>query len=323
MTTEDTQIKLTWCIPTYGAYLRTKGYYITGVFPCKFGDTCRGAHSNEEITIKPEISNWTTLDKSNINLLQLMDDIIKVIDKSKEYVINQQYRFKINTMHSLRFDELIIFWQELASYHRYIIKQLSYVKTSYKSTSKPSPIDGYHYTEDVPTFNLEDESYIWAFERTLHLCTTYSTLKKEARIYVKDLCNGSVNCKYGAHNINHQTCIDNMLTGTCSCISKDEFEQKQTELKSKLTSFRYQLEKIVDNEKYKKVSVKVKKDIDTININIQKITEELNCLSRKVHMTEKGLIPLSIRLKEKKISEKIIVEDIVVKPTKKIIKKQY
>lgn len=302
-------------MPTYGAYLKTKGYFITGVFPCKFGDTCRGAHSNQEITIKPEINEWFTSDKSNINLLNIMDNIIKVIDKSKDYVNNQQYRFKINTIHSMRFDELVIFWQELASYHRHIVKQLSYEKKPYQSASKPSPVENYHYVEDVPTFNLDDESYIWAFERTLHLCKTYSILKKDVRIYVKDLCNGSINCKHGVHNINHQTCIDNMLTGVCSCISKDEFEQKQTELKNNISALRYQLKNQVDK--------KVKKQIETINMNIDKFTEELNALSRKVHMTEQGLIPLSIRLKEKKASEKIIVEDIVVKPTKKIIKKQY
>lgn len=323
-TYEKDNNKTTWCPPQYAMELNKQGYKIIEIYPCRFGAECRGAHSKDEIVTKQHISKWEKCDKSHINLLTIMENIIKVIESEKEMVINSKYRSLIQTIHSLRFEKLLEFWFEITCYHRRISKNKDLpTKKAWFNKSKPPPIEGYHYKDDVPYFALENEDNVWALERTFHMCNKYTSLDRSVKISVKSICCGDINCKEGVHDESDLVCIDDMLTGSCSCMPKDEYVEKTKTIADKIKSLKLLTENTVDEDGFE---IKINKK--TRDNNLQQIAEkqkELNSIIRKVHMTEYGLIPLSVRIQEnaKTAPAAVDVSNIEVKTVKKVMKKTY
>jgi hypothetical protein len=310
-----------WCRTYCGMSLNIQGYKIDQIFPCKYGSTCRGAHTKDEIVIKDEIKHWRKCDKSHLNLLSIYDNIIQAIESSKDMVISQKYRAQILNINKMRFDELLMFWFDITCYHRRISKELPTKKSWQNPKSKPQPMEGYNFKDDVPTFYLENEEDVWSLERTIHMCEKHLGVLTNPRTSVKNICIGDVNCKEGIHNREELVCIDNMLNGNCSCELKETFNEKKIKLTTEIKEIEKKLNPSTDEDGFSVfITKKVKDEL------IQKLKEkkiESTNLFRLVHLTEFGLIPLSERQKEREKTQPVAVENIQVVETKKVMKKKY
>lgn len=316
--------KTHWCIPALCCSLNQQGYHITGgVNPCRFGSKCFNAHDEKDIEKKPLISMWERIkDFSHFDLGAMMDNILTVMDSSRENVHNPKYRSGVVNVHSLSFIDLLAFWYDISCHHRRIAKELP-SKWKWHDKSQPMPIEEYHYQEDVPKFALTNEDNVWALERVLHMCPTHSKLCKTRQHNMKEVCGGSFNCKYGVHNLNDLVCVDNLLTGECKCASQEDIEMTQTQIREDIMKLNTMLESSVDADGFKiKMSRKV---VDGIRGEIREKNHELMSVKPRIrHLTEQGLIPLKVHLdKKKEIAMKVeaAVEEIVM--TKKILKKKY
>ena len=72
------QIKNTWCIPYLARHLNELNFNITGHFECRYGDTCRQAHSKSEIVEMDHVKAWRNRDKSNVDLFAIKKNIIPI-----------------------------------------------------------------------------------------------------------------------------------------------------------------------------------------------------------------------------------------------------
>ncbi len=316
----DDNIKSIWCRSYYGMDLNKKGYKITEIYPCKFGEKCHGAHTADEIIEKAKIKKWKKADKSNINVLEFMESVIDILEKNREMIQNTKYRSKIPNIHKMRIDELLMFWYEVFYYHHNISKKLPTKKAWTDTKSKPLPIEGFHYKDDVPNFYIDNED-IWDLERMLHMCPKYIALDKEVRMSVKNICVGDINCKEGVHDINDLICIDNLITGSCSCISSEEFENNKTKITEEINKINSLLVPVEDNDGFT-VAITQKKKSELNELLVIK-KKELNNYKRMVHMTEKGMVPLNVQIEIKKQTNPKPSEEIVVKKANKIIKPKF
>jgi hypothetical protein len=148
--------------------LNKQGYKITEIYPCKFGIKCRGAHCSDEIIEKNNIKKWKQCDKGHINILELMNQVIEILEKNKEMVQNTKYRSKILSINKMRIDELFMFWYEIFYYHHRISKELPTKKAWTNTKSKPAPIEGFNYKDDVPNFYIDNDD-LWSIERMMHM----------------------------------------------------------------------------------------------------------------------------------------------------------
>ncbi len=319
MTTfNDESNKTIWCRSYYGMELNKQGYKISDIYPCKFGETCRGAHSYDEVIEKNCLKKWKTCDKSHIDILYLMEKVIDILEKNKELVQNTKYRCKLLTINKMRIDELFIFWYDIFYYHHRIAKELPSKKawTNYKS--KPQPIEGYNFKDDVPSFYIENDD-LWSIERLLHMCDKFKSLDKSTKISVKNICIGDINCKEGAHNANDLICIDNLMNGSCSCISIDNYNSSKTKIMKEIELIKNQL-----NPEEEGFVVNItKKKKDELNSLLLTKNKELNNLTRMIHLTENGFIPLSVRIEHKIQNNPKPVEEIQVKKTAKVVKPKF
>ncbi len=308
--------KTIWCRSYYGMELNRQGYKILEIYPCKFGTTCRGAHNNSEIIEKSHINKWKKSNKSHINILDLMDKVINILEKNKELVQNTKYRCKLLTINRMRIDELFIFWYDIFYYHHRISKELPTKKAWTNPKSKPLPIEGYNFKDDVPDFYIENDD-LWAIERSLHLCEKFKALDKSVKISVKNICIGDINCKEGAHDINDLICIDNLMNGSCSCISLDDYNTSKLKISNEIELINNQLKPNTDDGFVLNITKKRK---DELNSLLLLKNNELNDLKRMMHLTETGFVPLNIRVEEKKQSNPKPVEEIQVKKTARVMK---
>lgn len=310
--------KTTWCRAYYGQYLNKLGYNIIDIFPCRYGAECRGVHDISELVVKPHIHKWMRQSMARINIMNIMNNIMDVIEKSKDMVTSTKYRGIIQTTPRMRFDELLTFWYDITCYHRRIAKDLHTMRSWANPKSKPPPTEGFFFKEEVPCFYLENEDDVWALERTLHMCPMYMALSTSTTS-VKNLCCGDVNCKDGVHSTDNLVCIDNMLTGTCKCMTKTQIDMMKQQLSDEIASLYKQMETSVDEDGFTFVlSKKVKHDM---NQKIQSKVTEINSLHCKLHLTEKGLVPLSILIEEH--MKTVPKETVEIKEVKKIVKKKY
>ena len=104
-----------------------------------------------------------------------------------------------------------------------------------------------------------------------------------------DICLASINCKLGCHNAAHMVCNDDLLTGSCDCLSNEEFEEERTAKVQELAILKDQL-KPSSNSGFQTVKMNKKKR-NGIQKRISKLTEELRKFNRKIHLTEQGLVP--------------------------------
>ena len=317
---DENNIKSVWCRSYYGMELNKKGYKITEIYPCKFGIKCNGAHTSDEIIEKSKIKKWKKTDKSNINILDFMERVINILEKNREMIQNPKYRAKIPNIHKMRIDELFMFWSEVFYYHHNISKKLQTKKSWTDTKSKPPPIEGYNYKDDVPNFYIDNED-IWDLERMLHMCPKLLALDKSIRVSVKDICVGDINCKEGVHDINDLICINNLITGSCSCIPLEEYETTKTKIIDDITKISIQLNPSEDDDGFIVSITKKRKDELTELLAIKK--KELINYKRMVHLTEKGLVPLNIQIEIKKQLNPKPSEEVLVKKATKIVKPKF
>jgi hypothetical protein len=312
------------CLSQRCISLNKEGYDIVGFQFCRFGATCFNAHKEEEIEKKPLVAMWERIkDFSSFDLGAMMDNILEVMDKSKQLVNNPKYRSGMANVHSLGFVELLAFWYDITCHHRRISKELPSKRKWQDTKSKPIPMEGYHFQEDVPQFYLQDEDNVWALERALHMCPDQAKLTKSRRLNAKDICVGSFNCKKGVHKLEDVVCTDNLLTGECKCMCEDEIEMTKNQIEADIQKLYTMLETSTDADGFQiKLSKKVK---DDIHQEIREKKQEFASITPRMrHLTELGLIPLKIHLEKKReIAKKVeaAVEEIVV--TKKVLKKKY
>ena len=319
---KDDNYKTIWCRSYYGMELNKQGYKICEIYPCKFGETCRGAHYYDEIIEKSSIKKWKQCDKSHIDILDLMEKVIEILEKNKEMVQNTKFRAKILTINKMRIDELFIFWNEIFYYHHRIAKELPAKKAWTNPKSKPMPIEGFNYKDDVPNFYIENDD-LWAIERMMHLCEKYKSLDKLTRISVKNICVGDINCKEGVHDVNDIICIDNLINGTCSCVSLEIHTSTKQKILDEIEHINSQLNpnQGCDDDGFIVNITKKKKDELNSQLTLKK--QQLKELIRMVHLTEKGFIPLSVRVESKRQNNPKPVEELQVKKTLKIVKPKF
>jgi hypothetical protein len=311
--------KAIWCRSYYGMELNKQGYKINDIYPCKFGDSCRGAHYTHEIIEKSHIKKWKKSNKSHIDILDLMDKVIEILEKNKELVQNTKYRCKLLTINKMRIDELFIFWYDIFYYHHRISKELPTKKAWTNPKSKPQPIEGFNYKDDVPSFYIENDD-LWAIERSLHLCEKFKSLDKSIKISVKNICIGDINCKEGAHDINDLICIDNFMNGSCSCVSLEDYNSSKDKLLKDIEIINGNLNPEIDDG-FEVIIPKKKKDELTSLLLSKK--RELNELKRMMHLTDDGFVPLSVRIEDRNKTNPKPVEEIQVKKTAKILKPKF
>ena len=213
------------CMSAYGELLNAQGYQIIGCSKCKFGKTCTKAHKLDELHELEYYRKWYLRDKSSIDLYKMRSNIIDVIKSGHDLVKKIEYRQKILTIEQLNFVEVLKFWYDITCFHRKIIKEFN--QKRHTSTF----IEGYNDKRHVPGFYLENEDDIWPLERTLHMCEQYLCLSKDQVIHIRDVCCGNNNCKFGVHDKKYLVCIDDMITGKCSCDSAKIFAEKKEKIK--------------------------------------------------------------------------------------------
>lgn len=309
-----------WCLAYYAKHLRQLGYNITGYYECRYGDECRGAHSQKEIKVKPHISKWAKEQKDKVDLLKIMEAVMTSIKSSSDYVLNPKYRSMIMNIDKLRFDELLNFWFDITCYHRRIAKsdKINYKKFSRSNT--PVPVEGFQFKDDIPLFKLdpEIEDDVWALQRTLRLCKKNENTFPHVPISVKEICCGDINCKEGVHSLEHLVCVDNMIDGKCKCLTIEENEAKK---KSYIAEGQVFLDIINKPD----IDIKAKTEA-TIEYNkIVSKYKRIETYTKLIHLTEQGLIPLCERIKAKEATAPRTVDEVMseVKVVRKIVKKQY
>jgi hypothetical protein len=320
MTTfNDESNKTIWCRSYYGMELNKQGYKISDIYPCKFGETCRGAHTSDEVIEKQCIKKWKKCDKSHIDILDLMEKVITILEKNKELVQNTKYRCKLLTINKMRIDELFIFWYDIFYYHHRIAKELPSKKAWTNHKSKPQPIEGYNFKDDVPSFYIENDD-LWSIERMLHLCDKFKSLDKSTKMSVKNICIGDINCKEGAHTVNDLICIDNLMNGSCSCISIDNYNSNKTKIMKEIELINNQLNPEEEDGFIINITKKKKDELNSLLLVKNK---ELNNLTRMVHLTDDGFIPLSVRILNKIQNNPTKPEEIQIKKTAKVVKPKF
>jgi hypothetical protein len=260
---------------TQSKVLQSKPLVLIEHYTCKFGESCRGAHSEKDIILYSGNKHFNELDKSTYNFSLLFEKI-------KETIISEKYKVKlekhvniIDNIDKLNNIELLQLWRELACYYRKISK-----------TDKA-----------IPQFDLkEHEDIAWAFERKTKLCKTFLEENKKEKIHInKDkICCGSYNCKEGVHSINELICIDDFIGIDCNCPSKIDLEKCAIEL---LEQYNMKARELLQNPNYS-IKINLKKELDIMNIEIN------NTRNRKEHFTEYGMIPIKVNPIETIIEDK-------------------
>ncbi len=279
--------KTIWCMSAYGELLNSQGYQIIGCSKCKFGKDCTKAHKLDELHELDYYRKYHLRDKSSIDLYKMRSNIIDVIKSGHDLVKKIEYRQKIIAIESLNFVELLEFWYDITCYHRKIIKEFN------QKRHTSNFIEGYNDKRHVPAFYLENEDDVWPLERTLHMCQQFLSLSKDNVIHIRDVCCGNNNCKFGVHDKKYLVCIDNMISGKCSCDSVKIFTEKKAKMKEDALSIKKQLETGVDENGFK-ISLSQENKIELTKQFNAKVVE-FNNYVRLTHLTENGLIPFSIR----------------------------
>lgn len=287
----NTQNKHTWCKGGLGNYLKKNNYNITNIYPCRFGHLCRNAHNPLELKKKKEILDWEKRDKSDINLLEIYDELKKTIKANYFLVKNKKYKSMIEHYEQMDFVSLFNLWFEVTCYHRKIKKELKYDQTKI--------IDEYSYG-NIPEFKIKNEDYMWSFQRTLRVCKQHKNFinYNGTALSIRDICIGTFNCKNGIHHEDDLACLDDMIHGKCDCISLQVYNETKKFLENELRNERCS-KKI---EKYKLALLKLK---------------------RKVHYTEQGMICLDKRIELNEQKEKEHFDINRVKSVKKLRKKNF
>ena len=277
----------------------------------------------EEIQFYTHITKWNSLNKETFNFAELYMELINVINEDKLKIKGTKdeleeidpkdgsvlrvikIKDRMTNIDKLNFFELVSLWHDLACYYQRLAKN---IPKKYQNTTDRVHTSGYKYSEEVPRFNLSsnNEDYCWALVRTIKLCENHRIFKDKVlntreSVTIWDICLGDKNCKEGVHNLYEMLCTDDFLDGKCNCISKEEYDNKQKLMSNELEQLKENLSKTTKENTIMNINKKI------INIQNQKDNYQ-----RKIHFTEKNMVPFNIQLDkyktEKQTQDKIVKE---------------
>ena len=309
--------KSVFCRSALGTQLATEGIRITGIRPCWYGSDCYGAHYPSELRACLDYKKWDTKDKANCNLLDIRQDMLSSIKRCQDMVKNPKFCSQIPHIEKYDFDQLCGFWKDITKYHRRIANRLSKGEKN---------VEHYLNKKQVPMFYLANENDIWFMIRSMAMCEQYKALveNKHKVHMIKDICVGSFNCKEGKHRKHELVCIDDMIRGQCSCLTKEELEQSQKTLREEIETLKKQLTTAVDEDGF--TITLTKQQRKNITQVICRKESDILSLYRKVHYTEQNMVPLNKRIEEQRKTEpkESTMEELQTKTTaKKITKKKF
>jgi hypothetical protein len=185
--------------------------------------------------------------------------------------------------------------------------------------------------EEVPGFHLSYnfEDVAWSFERTTRWCVQHQKFKKAIQtkqlLTIWDICLATgINCKDGVHELNEKICEEDFLTGRCSCQTHEEISVKYDKMGVKLLEISDKLDSLTKLEianssdgfapvKNKKQAKKTDPKLELVG-QIYQLKSQMDALliSRQIHYSELGMIPLNTQykrwLEEKEAKAKIEAE---------------
>ena len=291
---------------------------------------CRGAHTPEALKPLPHISKYNSLNKSKFNWVKLYLNVLKTMQHDLSMVKKEEHKRFISELTKMNFIELIQMWRNMACYYNKAAKELPYKKDT-KGVQLVVQECGFTYRDDVPTFRIEDnlEDTAWSFERITRYCPINLKFEKniedQIQISIWDLCLATgLNCKEGVHLKSEMLCIDDFLTGKCSCLTREQNEEQEVQLSHRLIEVSNQLVQIIESEKEINIDgwakSKVKKSGKTqtcdpkikLQQEMRKLESQIKDLqnSRFVHYSEQGMKPF----------EQLYGEFLIEENTKKEIK---
>ena len=261
----------------------------------KSASECRGVHNLSDLKILHHIQKYNNLDKSNFDWIKLYINILKTMEKDVVQLKKKEHK-SIKNLNSMNFIELIQLWRELACYYNKISRELPFKKDS--NGFENIHESGFTYRDDVPLFKIGDglEDHAWAFVRLTLLCGLNNkfeeSIKSGSLITIWDLCLATgLNCKAGVHKKSEMICVDDFLTGSCSCLSNEQLEAQETELSEKLIELSNNLVSMIQN-KQKDIKILYKEII-----NLENQIKDIQS-SRTIHYTELEMKPFNQQLEE-------------------------
>ena len=284
--------KYTWCRAGLGIFLKRNGYKVTNELRCYHGLECRNAHSSAQLVKTRYNQDWEKFDKSEVDLYNIFLNVRSVIENDKKNLKNDEYIEMIGNYKDLDIVELLNVWFEVACYQRRIINKFKY--------SRVNTCEGYKRGTSIPGFYIDNEEYIWSFQRTFNMCKDHQMFVDydgTTPLDMKKICVGSFNCKFGVHNLEHLVCKENLLTGKCSCMSLDEFTKEKETLVQKIGT-------CSDEDK-------------------KTYTQKLRELKRKVHYTELGMLHFNASKEKYLEKEKVHFDTSKLATTRKLKKKNF
>jgi len=201
------------CSREYSQYLTQQGYKIYGAKKCGFGDKCKYSHNiNDFLEIKGNYKKWENKNKNHIDMKQVKDNIIDVLNKQKSIIRKKEYVNTISHITSLNLQQLLFFWNEISIYYKNIYKELPFKRERFKS----NVIDGYRFKEDVPNFEINNDTDIKCLIRTMMFCPQFEKLLTSKKQHINSLCTNCNNCKNGVHSESNYCCYNDLLNGECN-----------------------------------------------------------------------------------------------------------
>lgn len=278
----------------------------------KSASECRGVHNLSDLKILPSIQRFNNLDKSKFDWVKLYLNVLKTMEKDVSQLKKEEH-ISIKNLNSMNFIELIQLWRELACYYNKVARELPFKKDS--NGSEKIQECGFTYRDDVPLFRIGDglEDHTWSLVRLTRLCSLNTKFEESIKsgnlITIWDLCLATgLNCKAGVHKKSEMICVDDFLTGSCSCLSNEQLEAQEIELSQKLIKLSNNLVSMIEN-KQKDVK-KLYQEIIILEYQIKDLQS-----SRSIHYTELGMKPFNQQLevyqfeKSKQVKVEVKKED--------------
>lgn len=287
---------------------------------CRYGNSCFGAHSEQEFIVAPFILDFfSAVRKGKVNLGKIDKEINRILkEASSSKMILNASNADISSMMIRR--KTLNFVEKIQLYIK-LVFWISGLKKNKVSSSKSS---SRNYYNNLPSLKITDpsvnEDHIWALERMTHYCTDHkkmiNNISKKIKILDEDICLGGKNCKYGVHNVYELLNVQDLLTGVSDDpISKEDYDLQVAEFNAKIKNTK-ENPNLSDEKK---------------NKTIYYFTTQIKKFPRTIHLTELGLVPFSDYQKkmedEKKVSEAELKKEtdtvsIKKKPRKIISKKK-
>jgi hypothetical protein len=225
------------------------------------------------------------------------------MEKDIAQLKKEDHKSLIKNLNSMNFIELIQLWREMACYYNKTARELPYKKDSGGQENVHEC--GFTYRDDVPLFKIGDglEEHSWAFVRLIRFCDLNKKFEESIKsgnlITIWDLCLATgLNCKGGVHKKSEIVCIDDFLTGKCSCLSVEQLETQEIELSQKLIELSNQLVSLIENKDGKKNKQKDNRVV--LHQQIISLENQIKDLqsSRSIHYTELGMKPFNQQYEE-------------------------